>query len=350
MSENLHIPVLLNEVAAYLITKKDGVYVDGTFGAGGYTKEILKRAPSGKVFAIDKDPSALENGSFFEPQMRSRLSLNQGSFAQMKEILASSGITQVDGIVLDLGVSSMQIDRAERGFSFKKDGPLDMRMSQEGMSAADVVNSMGEEELADIIYLYGEERFSRRVAKAIVDARRQEAITRTGQLAEIVRGALGRKCGTEKIDPATRTFQALRIYVNHELEDLEAVLKDAPSLLAPGGRFVVVTFHSLEDRIVKNSFRSLSAPAVHVNRYKKPADVGFIPKKALGILFENGKEGFSAAKKAAGETFTGSLTENREKVIYTLLTKKPVLPGLEETKRNRRAHSAKLRAVERRAA
>ena len=341
-----HIPVLLNEVIQSLAIRTGGLYVDGTFGAGGYTEAILNAAPDVRVIAIDQDETAVAAGQSLVQQYAPRLTLIHGRFGDMADLVS----TPVDGVVLDIGVSSMQIDRPERGFSFQKDGPLDMRMSQEGMSAADVVNSMGEEELADIIYLYGEERFSRRVAKAIVDARRQEAITRTGQLAEIVRGALGRNCGTEKIDPATRTFQALRIYVNHELEDLEAVLKDAPSLLAPGGRFVVVTFHSLEDRIVKNSFRSQSVPAVHVNRYKKPADVGFIPKKALGILFENEKEGFSAAKKAAGETFTGSLTENREKVIYTLLTKKPVLPGLEETKRNRRAHSAKLRAVERRAA
>ncbi len=318
MSEALHIPVLLNEAVSFLITKKNGVYVDGTFGAGGYSREILKKAPCGKVFAIDKDALALENGSLLEDSLRARLSLNHGSFAQMKEILAASGITQVDGIVLDLGVSSMQIDQAERGFSFKKDGPLDMRMSQEGPSAADIVNSIKEEDLADILFLYGEERFSRKIAKAIVNARQKEPITRTGALAEIVRGALGVRCQSDKIDPATRTFQALRIYVNHELEDLQSVLKDAPSLLAVGGRLVVVTFHSLEDRIVKQFFKAQSAPVVHTNRYKQD---------------ENDRQ-------------TGT-TQEGAKAVYTLLTKKPVLPTQEEVKQNYRAHSAKLRAVER---
>jgi len=248
-----HTPVLLNEMLETIQPKDKGVYVDGTFGAGGYSKAILGSANC-RVYAIDRDPNTKRFAEAIESEFYDRFVWLLGNFSSMCTLLAAQGINQVDGVVLDLGVSSMQIDEGERGFSFKKDGPLDMRMEGEGMNAADFVNNASESELADILYYYGEEKAARRIAKAIVAARNSVPITRTLQLADIIRGAQGGKY--QKSDPATRSFQALRIHVNQEFEAIERGLIEAEQLLAPGGRLVVVTFHSLEDRLVKRFYHS----------------------------------------------------------------------------------------------
>ncbi|MBY0408322.1 MAG: 16S rRNA (cytosine(1402)-N(4))-methyltransferase RsmH [Rickettsiales bacterium] len=245
---SLHAPVMLKEMLAWLAPKDKGVYVDGTFGAGGYSRAILDAADC-RVFAIDRDPSTKEFADKLEAEFPGRFVWLLGNFSDMCSLLALHGVEEVDGIVLDLGVSSMQLDQGARGFSFKKDGPLDMRMGNEGANAADVVNTASEAELADILHYYGEEKAARRIAAAIVKARAEAPITTTKQLATIIHTALGGQHG--KTDPATRSFQALRIHVNREFESLESGLEAAEDLLAPGGRLVVVSFHSLEDRIVK---------------------------------------------------------------------------------------------------
>lgn len=243
-----HKPVMLDDMLDWLSPRDNGVYIDGTFGAGGYSRAIL-RAADCRVFAIDRDPTTREFAQRLEREFPDRFVWLLGNFCDMCSLVAMHGVQEVDGIVLDLGVSSMQLDQKERGFSFQKDGPLDMRMAQQGMSAADVISSASESELADIFYYYGEEKAARKIAKAIVAARTAAPITRTHQLADIIRTALSAKGG--KTDPATRSFQGLRIHVNQEFDAIENGLKAAESLLAPGGRLVVVTFHSLEDRIVK---------------------------------------------------------------------------------------------------
>lgn len=259
-----HKPVMLNEMIASLKPKDDGVYVDGTFGAGGYSKAMLKAANC-RVFAIDRDPSTKQFAQAIEAEFFDRFVWLLGNFSSMCTLLAAHGVAQVDGVVLDLGISSMHIDQPERGFSFKKDGPLDMRMGAEGLNAADVVNHASEAELADILYYYGEEKAARRIAKAIVKARESLPITRTLQLADVIRSAL--PGGYHKTDPATRSFQALRIHVNQEFDAIEQGLKEAEQLLAPGGRLVVVSFHSLEDRLVKRFYHSrcgrLGEPSRH---------------------------------------------------------------------------------------
>ena len=249
-----HVPVLLDEVVLALHPAPGELIVDGTFGAGGYTKALL--AAGVTVHAFDRDPAALEMAQDW-PELAEtppHLVLHCRPFADMADALAEQGITQVRGIVLDIGVSSMQLDQAERGFSFASDGPLDMRMDPSLPSAADFLNSADESEIADVIYEYGEERQSRRIARAIVAARPLET---TGQLARLVRKATGHKPHDKK-DPATRTFQAIRIHVNGELEQLRRALGAAEKLLVPGGRLVVVSFHSLEDRIVKRFLRDAS--------------------------------------------------------------------------------------------
>lgn len=250
---------MLHEMLAALNAQGGERIVDGTFGAGGYTRAILESADC-QVFAIDRDSHVHQFADRLKTEFDGRFVFLSGSFGQMMQLLAAQGVEAVDGIVLDIGVSSMQLDEAERGFSFKKDGPLDMRMAQSGkeagITAADLVNSASETELADIIHHYGEEKAARRIAKAIVQARAERPITTTHQLAGLVAKVVGRGAG--KIDPATRTFQALRIHVNDELGELVRALTAAEQLLVPGGRLVVVTFHSLEDRIVKRFFQSRS--------------------------------------------------------------------------------------------
>jgi 16S rRNA (cytosine1402-N4)-methyltransferase len=247
-----HIPVLLDEVVAGLAPQPGETHVDGTFGAGGYTRALL--AAGANVIAFDRDPDAIAEGQALVAASDDRLDLVADVYSRMGEALAERGIDAVDGVTLDVGVSSMQLDRAERGFSFQADGPLDMRMGQSGTSAADFVNGADEAEIADVLFQFGEERQSRRVARAIVAAR---PITRTGQLADVVRRALGHR-DHDKKDPATRAFQAIRIHVNRELGELEDGLAAAERVLKPGGRLAVVSFHSLEDRIVKRFLKQRS--------------------------------------------------------------------------------------------
>ncbi|HEX3971751.1 MAG TPA: 16S rRNA (cytosine(1402)-N(4))-methyltransferase RsmH [Stellaceae bacterium] len=295
-------PVLLAEVIAALKPHDDGLYLDGTFGAGGYTEAMLRSAAC-RVVALDRDPTAIARGEDLAKLYAGRLTLVEGRFSEMERLLAALGITQLAGVALDLGVSSMQIDDPTRGFSFRADGPLDMRMGGDGRSAADLVNSADETELAALIRDYGEERFARRIARAIVAAR---PLDRTSQLAAAVRSVVP---DTGGIDPATRTFQALRIAVNEELDELDRGLAAAERLLEPGGRIAVVAFHSLEDRRVKDFLRRRSTAAPQASRHA-PATRDPAPS-------------------------------------FTLLTRKPLAPSAEETARNPRARSARLRAAER---
>ena len=255
-----HIPVLLDEVVAALSPQPGDVIVDATFGAGGYTRALLDAGAT--VHAFDRDPDAIASGRMWRETGDSppRLILHPRRFSEMVTVLAESGVARVDGVVMDIGVSSMQLDQAERGFAFSLEGPLDMRMSQEGESAADFLNAASAESIADVLYTYGEERQSRRVARAIVAARPLET---TGDLARVVRKALGYKPNDNRKgapkDPATRSFQAIRIHVNGELNELQEGLSGAETVLNEGGRLAVVSFHSLEDRIVKRFLREASA-------------------------------------------------------------------------------------------
>ncbi len=300
-----HIPVLLAEVIAALKPHDDGLYLDGTFGAGGYSEAMLRSAAC-RVVALDRDPAAVARGEDMAKLYAGRLTLIEGRFSEMERLLAPLGITQLAGIALDLGVSSAQLDDPARGFSFRADGPLDMRMGGDGRSAADLVNSADEGELASLIRDYGEERFARRIARVIVAAR---PMTRTNELAAAIRSVVP---DTGGIDPATRTFQALRIAVNEELDELDRGLAAAERLLEPGGRLAVVAFHSLEDRRVKDFLRRRSAAAPKASRHV-PATRGPAPS-------------------------------------FNLITRKPVAPSAQELARNPRARSARLRAAERTAA
>jgi 16S rRNA (cytosine1402-N4)-methyltransferase len=297
-----HIPVLLAEVIAALRPHDDGVYLDGTFGAGGYSEAMLRSAAC-HVVALDRDPAAVARGEDLAKLYTGRLTLVEGRFSEMERLIARLGIAQLAGVALDLGVSSAQIDDPARGFSFRADGPLDMRMGRDGRSAADLVNGADEAELASLIRDYGEERFARRIARAIIAAR---PLNRTSELAAAIRGVVPETGG---IDPATRTFQALRIAVNDELDELDRGLAAAERLLEPGGRLAVVAFHSLEDRRVKDFLRRRSADAPKGSRHA-PATPGPAPS-------------------------------------FRLITRKPVASSAEEIARNPRARSARLRAAER---
>jgi 16S rRNA (cytosine1402-N4)-methyltransferase len=264
MSEAVpHIPVLLDEVLAALAPAPGSVIVDATFGAGGYTRALLQAGAT--VHAFDRDPDAIAAGRLW-PETREvppRLVLHPRRFSEMVDELGEAGISRVDGVAMDVGVSSMQLDQPARGFAFAADGPLDMRMEKEGLSAADFLNTAPEGQIADVLFQYGEERQSRRVARAIVAAR---PLSTTGELAQVVRKALGHRPGAPK-DPATRSFQAIRIHVNAELEELEAGLFAAEKLLKSGGRLAVVSFHSLEDRIVKQFLREASGAVAGGSRH-----------------------------------------------------------------------------------
>jgi 16S rRNA (cytosine1402-N4)-methyltransferase len=260
----IHRPVMLAEVVAALAPRAGKLYLDGTFGAGGYARALLEAAACA-VVGIDRDSAAIERGRTLAATYGERLALIEGRFGDMAALLATRGIAQVDGIALDLGVSSPQLDDAARGFSFRADGPLDMRMGRDGETAADLVNRLPERELATLIAELGEERHARRVSRAIVHARAAAPITRTAALAQIVRGAV--PPAKDGIDPATRTFQALRLQVNDELGELDRGLASAERLLAPGGRLAVVAFHSLEDRPVKSFLRERSSEASGASRH-----------------------------------------------------------------------------------
>jgi 16S rRNA (cytosine1402-N4)-methyltransferase len=308
MSEFQHIPVMLDDMLQELAPRAGAVYLDGTFGGGGYASAILDAAPC-TVWAIDRDPAAVARGAALAVKYPGRLHVIEGGFGEMLSLLQAHGVTVLDGVVLDLGVSSFQIDDASRGFSFRGDGPLDMRMGASGTTAADLVMTLPEAELADTLYRFGEERLSRRIARAIVTARAEAPITTTQRLAEIIRGVM--PPSRDGIHPATRSFQALRIRVNDELGEIARGLQAASDLLAPGGRLVVVSFHSLEDRLVKTFFTNMSgrtpAPSRHDPR-------GHVPRAAPD---------------------------------FRLLTPRARRPGPAELHSNPRARSARLRALER---
>lgn len=255
-----HIPVMLQEVLTALKPQKGEVYVDATFGNGGYTKAILENADC-KVIALDRDPTVKIRVNEFKNMYGDRFEFRAGQFGDFSDLVPE----KINGAVFDIGVSSMQIDEAERGFSFSKEGALDMRMSQDGISAKDIVNSYDEEALADLIYQYGEERKSRQIAKRIAEYRQNKKIETTTELAEIIYSVIHKKFG--EIDPATRTFQALRIAVNDELGELSRGLSGAANRLQKNGRLVVVDFHSLEDRIVKNFFKENGGKRIRVSKY-----------------------------------------------------------------------------------
>ena len=300
-----HVPVLVHSVIEQLGVRDGGVYIDGTFGAGGYTRAILAAA-NASVIAIDRDRTAVANGAGLAQAAGGRLTLVEGRFSELDSVARKFGHELVDGVVLDIGVSSMQLDQAERGFSFRLDGPLDMRMAGEGPSAADVIACASERDLADVIYQLGEERHSRAVARAIVKARAEKPIATTQALAEIVARVVHVKPGT--IHPATRTFQALRIFVNEELHELVAALEAAERVLKSGGHLVIVSFHSLEDRIVKTFFAErgrIAAGSRHAPVIEGPAPT------------------------------------------FNVLTKRPIVADDAEVDANPRARSAKLRVAER---
>jgi 16S rRNA (cytosine1402-N4)-methyltransferase len=303
-----HAPVLLRDMLAALAVRDDGVYLDATFGAGGYTRAILQ-AGAARVFAIDRDPAAVARGRELAATCPN-FTMLEGPFGDMVDLLGAHRVRQLRGVVLDLGVSSMQLDDAARGFSFALDGPLDMRMSGAGMTAAEVVNRADLDTLTDILSRYGEEPAARRIAKAIV-RRRQRPLERTHELAELVAGVVGGRSG--RTDPATRTFQALRIHVNDELGELERALPAAEALLAPGGRLVVVAFHSLEDRIVKRFLAERSDAAPRPSRHQPMVATSVVPR-------------------------------------WRLPAKRALRPGPAEIAANPRARSARLRWAERVAA
>ena len=293
-----HEPVLVDEIVFWLQCKPGGVYVDCTLGYAGLATRILHlTAPDGILIGIDRDAAALDASRARLQGVMPRVHLRHGNFSELKTLVGQVGIQHVDGVIFDLGVSSPQLDRPERGFSFRDDGPLDMRMDQsEGRTAADLIREMPERELADVIYQFGEERYSRRIARAIVEARTQSVIGTTRELAAVVERAVPAAYRHGRIHCATRTFQALRIAVNRELDVLEPALRDAVAMVAPGGRVCAVSFHSLEDRIVKHTFRALA----------------------------NGPD-----------------------AAVRVLTKKPVIASESERDHNPRSRSAKLRVVER---
>jgi 16S rRNA (cytosine1402-N4)-methyltransferase len=285
-----HVPVLLGEVIAALAVGPGETHVDGTFGAGGYTRAILEKGAA-RVYAFDRDPDAITEGEALAASSGGRLTLVPERFSRMRQALAARNVDSVDGVTLDIGVSSMQLDRAERGFSFQSDGPLDMRMGRDGESAADFLNHAPEEQIADVLYRYGEEPRSRRIARAIVAARPLE---RTGELAGVVRKALGWHAGMKK-DPATRTFQAIRIHLNEELQELEGGLEAAEQVLAPGGRLAVVTFHSLEDRMVKRFLKERSGDVPSGSRHL-PATAGDRPDSTFEAVARPVRAGESEIK------------------------------------------------------
>ena len=303
-----HISVMTQEVLSGLKLRDGGTYIDGTFGQGGYTRAMLDAATT-RVFGIDRDPAAITFGTKLISKYDGRLTLLQGCFGDMASIMADEGISRVDGVMLDLGVSSSQIDDPKRGFSFRYDGPLDMRMECEGPTAADFINHASEEEIADVIFQYGEERYSRRIARGIVEARKIKPILSTSQLVQVIHANVRR--AKDGIDPATRTFMALRIQVNDELGELDRGLMGAEKILGPGGRLAVVAFHSLEDRKIKSFLHEHS-----------------------GIV-------------AKGSRHMPEIIETHLTPSFNLTKRGAIKPGADEVILNPRARSARLRVAER---
>lgn len=305
-----HTTVLKDEAIHGLNMKKNGIYVDGTLGGAGHSREIVKQlTEDGHLYAFDRDATALEAARRVLAPYEGKFTLIHENFRHVKRELLRRGVTRVDGILLDLGVSSPQLDEKERGFSYRHDAPLDMRMDRsESLTAYEIVNEWPYERLVRILFRYGEEKFSKQIARKIEISRKNKPIETTGQLAEIVKEAIPAPARRKGGHPAKRTFQAIRIAVNDELEALEEALSDGLSLLAAGGRMCVITFHSLEDRIVKKMFKKAAAPPQY------PPGLPVVPEK--------------------------------DEPNYTLITKKPIIPGKEEQKVNHRARSAKLRVIE----
>lgn len=305
-----HESVMPEEVLEYMNPQKGGIYIDGTFGAGGHARRILKAADC-TLYGFDRDPHVKRYADALKKKYKDRFHFVEERFSRMHAAMLEQGVDKVDGILLDIGVSSMQLDTARRGFSFQADGPLDMRMQDDGPTAADLVNTASEQDLAGVIFKYGDERASRRIARTIVLKRATEPFTTTKQLASAVVESIGMRPGA-KIHPATKTFQALRIWVNQELDELNQALKDAGKLLKPGGRLVIISFHSGEDRLVKSFLQAHSSKREHVNKYKLSP-----PPSSEDVQ------------------------------TFSLLTHKVVAPGESEISHNPRARSAKLRAAER---
>ena len=305
-----HVPVMLDEVLAALAPRDGGRYIDCTFGEGGYTRAILAAADC-HVYAVDRDPRAIALAGLLAAESGGRLDVLEGCFGDLVELLAARGVSAVDGIVFDLGVSSAHLDEAERGFSFRTDGPLDMRMGASGETAAELIARLPEKDLARILFEYGDERRARRVASAIVETRALEPVLRTGRLASIVRRVVPKS--KDGIDPATRTFQALRMAVNDEPGELLRGLAASEQLLAPGGRLAIVAFHSFEDRVVKEFLRERAGNLPGPSRH--------LPQAITGA--------------------------GRREPSFRVLERRPLLPTAAEIAANPRSRSAKLRAAER---
>ena len=304
-----HISVLLNECIDNLNIRPDGIYVDGTMGGGGHSLEIAKRLTTGRLICIDQDPNAHEAAGKRLAEYKDRITFVRDNFGNIKSILDSLGIEKIDGMLLDIGVSSHQLDEAERGFSYQQDAPLDMRMNPDRpFSAYDVVNGYDEDELDRVIFTYGEERWARRIAQFIVKEREAKPIETTGELVDIIKKAVPKGARKDGPHPAKRTFQAIRIEVNGELDVLQRAIDDVAARLAVGGRLCIITFHSLEDRIVKEAFRKQENPCICPPQFP----VCVCGKKPLGRV----------------------------------ITRKPILPSKEELEKNPRSRSAKLRVME----
>lgn len=304
-----HISVLLNECIDNLNIRPDGIYIDGTMGGGGHSLEIAKRLTTGRLICIDQDPNAHEAAGKRLAEYKDRITFVRDNFGNIKSILDSLGIEKIDGMLLDIGVSSYQLDEAERGFSYQQDAPLDMRMNPDRpFSAYDVVNGYDEDELDRVIFTYGEERWARRIAQFIVKEREAKPIETTGELVDIIKKAVPKGARKDGPHPAKRTFQAIRIEVNGELEVLQRAIDDVAARLAVGGRLCIITFHSLEDRIVKEAFRKQENPCICPPQFP----VCVCGKKPLGRV----------------------------------ITRKPILPSKEELEENPRSRSAKLRVLE----
>lgn len=305
-----HVSVLLNECIEGLNIKKNGIYVDGTLGGAGHSSEIVKRLKTGRLIGIDQDTDAIKAATKRLEPYKDRVTLVHDNFSNVKAVFAQLDIEKADGFLLDIGVSSHQLDEAERGFSYMQDAPLDMRMNSESdFSAYNVVNEYSEDELNNVIFKYGEERWAKRIAQFIVEARKQKPIETTFELVDIIKKAVPKGARKDGPHPAKRTFQAIRIEVNGELEILEKTIDDMTELLNPGGRLCIITFHSLEDRIVKNAFRKQENPCTCPPEF---------PVCVCG-----------------------------KKPLAKVITRKPILPSEEELEENHRSRSAKLRILER---